>query len=251
MGTPVLTRSPRAASTRPPRRTRNDLGQYDDLVEEWWKPDGEFAALHWLAQARAAAIPPSPSGQLLLDVGCGGGILAAHVEGYAHVGVDLTQSAVVVAAERGLLPVRADVGALPVASAVADVVVAGELFEHIADLETAVAEVSRVLRPGGLVVVDTISATRRARLGLVAVAEWLPGGPPRRIHDPALFVAPGRLVDLFARHGVALRVRGLRPSAIDYLRFLVRRRRPVRMLHTASLAVVYQGTGRKRPYDAC
>lgn len=248
MGTPVLTRSPRAAPTRPPRRARNDLGQYDDLVEEWWKPDGEFAALHWLAQARATAIPPSPSsGQVLLDVGCGGGILAAHVEGYVHVGVDLTQSALVVAAEQGLEPVRADVGALPVASATADVVVAGELFEHVADLETAVAEVSRVLRPGGLVVVDTISATRRARLGLVVVGERLPGGPPRRIHDPALFVAPGRLIDLFARHGVELTVRGLRPSAMDYLRFLVRRRRPVRMLHTASLAVVYQGIGRKRP----
>ena len=248
MGTPVLTGSPRASSTRPPRRARNDLGQYDDLVEEWWKPDGEFAALHWLAHARARAIPPSPSsGQLLLDVGCGGGILAAHVEGYAHIGVDLTQSALVVAAQRGLVPVRADVAALPVASAIADVVVAGELFEHVADLESAVAEVCRVLRPGGVVVVDTISATRRARIGLVSVAEWLPGGPPRRIHDPALFVAPGRLVDLFARHGAELAVRGLRPSAVDYLRFLVRRGRPVRMLHTASLAVVYQGIGRKRP----
>ena len=247
MGTPVVTGRPPAASTRPPRRARNDLGQYDDLVEEWWKPDGEFAALHWLAHARATAIPSPPSpGQLLLDVGCGGGILAAHLEGYAHVGVDLTQSALVVAAERGLVPVRADVRALPVASATADVVVAGELFEHVADLETAVAEVSRVLRPGGLVVVDTISATRRARLALVAVGEWLPGGPPRRIHDPALFVAPARLVDLFARHGVELTVRGLRPSAVDYLRFLVRRRRPVRMLHTASLAAVYQGIGRKR-----
>ena len=247
MGAPVLTRSPGAASTHPPRRARNDLGQYDDLVEEWWKPDGEFAALHWLARARARAIPPSSCDQVLLDVGCGGGILAAHVKGYVHVGVDLTQSALVVAAERGLVPVRADVRALPVASASADVVVAGELFEHVADLETAVAEVSRVLRPGGLVVVDTISATRRARVGLVWVAEWLPGGPPRRIHDPALFVAPGRLVDLFAGHGVELAVRGLRPSVIDYLRFLVRRGRPVRMLHTASLAVVYQGIGRKRP----
>ena len=248
MGTPVLTGRPPAASTRPPRRARNDLGQYDDLVEEWWKPDGEFAALHWLARARATAIPVSPSpNRLLLDAGCGGGILAAHVKGYAHVGVDLTQSALVVAAERGLVPVRADVGALPMASATADVVVAGELFEHVADLETAVAEVSRVLRPGGLVVVDTISATRRARLALVAVGEWLPGGPPRRIHDPALFVAPGRLADLFARHGVELEVRGLRPSFIDYLRFLVRRRRPVRMLPTRSLAAVYQGIGRKEP----
>lgn len=222
------------------------MGLYDDLVEEWCKPGGEFAALHWLAEARSRLIPPPlPPGRLLVDVGCGGGILAEHVRGYVHVGVDVTQSALVVAGGRGLVPVRADVAALPLNSGAADVVVAGELFEHVADVEGAVSEVSRVLRPGGVVVVDTISATLRARLGLVTVAEWLPGGPPRGIHDPALFVAPARLIDLFARHGVDLRVGGLRPSVIDYLRFLVRRGRPVRMLPSRSVATVYQGVGRK------
>ncbi len=68
----------------------------------------------------------------------------------------------VVAARRGLVPVRADVAALPLTTGAADVVVAGEVFEHVTDLEGAVAEVSRVLRPGSVVVVDTISATRRA-----------------------------------------------------------------------------------------
>jgi 2-polyprenyl-6-hydroxyphenyl methylase / 3-demethylubiquinone-9 3-methyltransferase len=31
---------------------RNDLRQYDELAGEWWRPDGAFAALHWLAEAR-------------------------------------------------------------------------------------------------------------------------------------------------------------------------------------------------------
>jgi len=179
-------------------------------------------------------------------VGCGGGILAGHVQGYLHVGVDLAHSALVIAGARGVVPVRADATALPLATSAADVVVAGELFEHVADLEGAVAEVSRVLRPGGVVVVDTISPTRRARMALVTVGEWLPGGPPRRIHDPELFVAPARLTDLFARHGVELRVGGLRPSVIDYVRFLVRRGRTVRMLSSRSLAGVYQGVGHKQ-----
>ncbi len=235
------------ASGRRPRRARNDIGQYDDLVEEWCKPDGEFAALHWLAHARSQLIPPSLSpGRLLLDVGCGGGILAAHVQGYRHVGVDVCESALLVAAGRGIVPVRADVAALPLRTGAAHVVVAGELFEHVADVEGAVAEVSRVLRPGGVVVVDTINATRRARVSLVTVGEWLPGGPPRRIHDPDLFVAPARLIDLFARQGVELQVGGLRPSVIDYLRFLVHRRSPVRMLSSRSLATLYQGVGWKR-----
>lgn len=232
---------------RTPVRPRNDPGQYDDLTDQWWDPGGEFAALHWFAAARAALVPPPPRpGALLLDVGCGGGVLATHVSGYRHVGVDLVLSALRAARPHGVVPVRADATRLPFPDSMADVVVAGELFEHLPDVEGAVGEISRVLRRGGSVVFDTINDTRWARLTLVTLGERLPGGPPRRIHDPALFVAPDRLVAAFASHGVAVSVRGLRPSALDYLRFLVDRSRPVRMLPTASVAAVYQGVGRRR-----
>ncbi len=241
---PVL--PPTSGRAAQPGRPRNDVGQYDDLVGEWWKQEGQFAALHWLARARSQLIPPSPTRRaLLVDVGCGGGILAAHMQGYVHIGVDVCWSALRVAAEKGVLVVRGDAGSLPLPTGVADVVVAGEVFEHVTHLEAAVAEVSRVLRPGGIVVVDTINDTRLARLTLVTLGERVPGGPPRRIHDPDLFVPPARLTELFAQHGLELRVRGLRPSAVDYLRFLVRRRGEVRMLPTPRLSGLYQGVGRK------
>ncbi len=240
----------RSPTGRPARhqRPRNDVGHYDDLVNEWWNPEGQLAALHWLARARSHLIPPSPSASaLLIDVGCGGGILAAHVEGYRHVGVDVSWSALQVAARNGVVGLHADVAALPIRTGVADVVIAGELFEHVVDAERAVAEVSRVLRPRGLVVIDTINDTRWARLSLVTVGERIPGGPPRWIHDPELFIAPARLTELFAGHGVELRVGGLRPSIVDYLRFLVDRGRHVRMVPTSSLSSLYQGVGRKLP----
>jgi hypothetical protein len=59
------------------RRARNDLRQYDDLAAEWWRPDGAFAALHWLARARGELVPPpSRPDAALLDLGCGRGLLA-------------------------------------------------------------------------------------------------------------------------------------------------------------------------------
>ncbi len=94
-------------------------------------------------------------------------------------------------------------------------------------------------------VVDTINDTRLARLTLVTLGERMPGGPPTGIHDPDLFVPPARLTELFARHGVELRVWSLRPSTVDYLRFLLRRRGQVRMLPTLRLSGLYQGLGRK------
>jgi 2-polyprenyl-6-hydroxyphenyl methylase / 3-demethylubiquinone-9 3-methyltransferase len=231
-----------------PARPRNDPRQYDDLAAHWWRAGGAFAALHWLAEARARLVPPpSRPGALLVDVACGGGLMAPHVPaGYRHLGLDLVASALRVARDHGVHHVaQADLRALPLPTGCADVVVAGEIFEHVADLAGAVAEVARVLAPGGTVVADTINATRWARFSLVTVGERVPGGPPRRCHDPALFVPPARLQGLFARHGVDLQVRGLRVSAPSFAAFLVSRRRPVRMLPTRSLAAVYQAVGRK------
>lgn len=226
-------------------RDRNDWRQYEDLVEQWWDETGDFAALHWIAEARARLIPPPHRGAVLVDVACGGGLMGPYTTGYTHIGVDLSHGSLLRAREHGVLAARSDVTALPLADAVADVVVAGEIFEHVDDLETTVAETARVLKPGGTVICDTINDTARARLSLVTIGERLPGGPPLRCHDPALFVDPAHLQRLFARHGVRLEVRGLRPSAPQYLRFVATRRGRVRMVATRSTAALYQGVGRR------
>ncbi len=230
-----------------PRRPRNDLAQYDDLAGEWWKPGGAFAALHWLAEARARLIPPAPRpGARLLDLGCGGGVLAPHVPlGYEHHGVDLNAAALAQAAAHGIRTLQADVTAVPLADGFADVVVAGELLEHVPDPEAVIAEAARLLRPGGTVIFDTIADTAWARLSLVTVGERMPGGPPPRIHDPSLFLAPARVRAAFAAHGIAVTLRGLQPHPLDYARFLLDRSRTVRMVETRSLAALYYGSGVK------
>lgn len=238
-------RTARRRSAATARRPRNDLRQYDDLVGEWWRPEGAFAALHWLAASRRRLVPsPAGPGEILVDLGCGGGLSYDPASAYVHVGVDLVSSALVHAREHGVTAVRADVAVLPIATAAASVVVAGEILEHVERVDDVVAEICRVLRPGGTVVIDTINDSRFAEVALVRIAERLPGGPPPHIHDPRLFVDAARLRRLFAAHGVDLAVWGLRPSVVDYARFLIDRRRPVRMLRTRSTAGVYQGVGR-------
>jgi 2-polyprenyl-6-hydroxyphenyl methylase/3-demethylubiquinone-9 3-methyltransferase len=231
-----------------PVRPRNDLAQYDDLEGEWWRPRGAFAALHWLAEARADLIPkPDRAGAVLLDLACGGGLLAPHVpDGYEHVGVDLTESALRQARPTGMVPVRADVHRLPVADASADVVVAGELFEHVEDLSRVIAEIARVLRPGGTLVFDTVSSGPVARFVVIGLGERVKGGPPRRIHDPRLFVSAKRLTLLCEHHGIDITVRGLRPCIWAWALFLAGRRPAARFLPTWSTAAFYQGTGIKR-----
>jgi 2-polyprenyl-6-hydroxyphenyl methylase/3-demethylubiquinone-9 3-methyltransferase len=229
----------------PPVRPLNDPQQYDDLADAWWDPRGRFAMLHWISQARARLVPPGTG--LLLDLACGAGLTAPHVaaKGYRHVGLDLSATALPQAREHGVVPVRGDVTRLPFRDEVADVVVAGEILEHVPDPAAVVAEACRVLRPGGTLVVDTIAATWWGRFSSVTVGERIPAGPPRRLHDPALFVDRDALVAAARRGGVELELSGLRPSARDYLGWVLRRREGVRMLPTRSTAGLFQAHGRK------
>src|SRR5215213_8713820 len=145
------------------RRSRNDPAQYDELAGEWWEPHGEFAALHWLAAWRAQHIPPAGrDGALLVDLGCGGGLMGPHVAplGYRHVGVDIGDRGLELARAHGVQAVRGSVLAVPLADGCADVVVAGEILEHVEDDVGVLAECARLLRPGGTLVIDALAAGR-------------------------------------------------------------------------------------------
>ncbi len=232
-----------------PARARNDPAQYDDLVDQWWKPSGGFAMLHWLAAARAEHVPPAAApGAVLVDLGCGGGLMAPHVAGlgYRHVGVDLGLPGLRLARSHGVAVVRGSVLAVPLADGCADVVLAGEILEHVADAGRVLAECARLLRPGGTLVLDTIARSRLADLVAVRIAERLPGGPPPGIHDPALFVDRAELAATADRVGLDLRLHGLRPSVRDLLAWRRGRRAGVRMRRMRYTGVLVAGYGWKR-----
>ena len=89
----------------------------------------------------------------VLDLGCGDGQIARALAstGASVVGVDPTTNQIDVAAERAGGPVFAQAGAavLPFSDGAFDGVIACLVFEHIDDVDAAIGEVARVLRPGG------------------------------------------------------------------------------------------------------
>lgn len=193
-------------------------------------------------------------GDRVLDVaaGTGNAAIPAALAGARVVASDLTPE--LLDTGRQLAQARgadvewrqADAEALPFADGEFDVVVAGEVLEHVEDLDAVVYEALRVLRPGGTFVCDTLNATWAARVVLVWIGERVPGGPPLRCHDPRLFVRPERLRSLCASGGVELELWGVRPRAGQYAGFLRGRRDDVEMVRTRSLALTYQGRGVKR-----
>ena len=103
------------------------------------------------------------TGKAVLDLGCRTGALTQHyARGNWVVGVDVDRKALELARERlGIETVWADVeDELPFADRSFDVVVAGEVLEHLADPAAAVGHVRRVLRPGGRFVGSVPNAFR-------------------------------------------------------------------------------------------
>jgi SAM-dependent methyltransferase len=130
------------------------MGDTWEQHAEWWQREfTDGADLEYEEQILPLIREHLPAGGTLLDVGCGEGQVSrlASAAGLDPVGLDPALTQVVLAKERGSGAfLQGAAASLPVRTASVDVVVACLVFEHIADLDAALGEVGRVLRPGGM-----------------------------------------------------------------------------------------------------
>jgi SAM-dependent methyltransferase len=154
-------------------------------------------------------------GKRVLDLGCRDGALShAYAEGNSLVGVDADREALAEAEKLGIETRWADLDEpLPFEDASFDVVVAGELLEHLRDPKRVVDEVRRVLRPGGTFVASVPNAYRlKNRLRFLLGSK--PEDDPTHLQmfsadevrsllagfdEPRLHFIAGRLVPVHAR----------------------------------------------------
>jgi SAM-dependent methyltransferase len=125
---------------------------YDLEGRHWWFLGRRKLFLRLLEQRLPAATRPID----VLDFGCGTGAFLEHLDRFGTVSaVDADPSAVAFCHARGRAEVRlAPPGApLPFPDAAFDLVTALDVIEHIDDDVAALAELRRVLRPGGLLLV--------------------------------------------------------------------------------------------------
>lgn len=124
----------------------------------WWFAERRAILARWLRRLRRAGARPGPA----LDIGAAGGgntrVLRAH--GWRPVALEYSADGATVAAERGLAVVRGDATGMPAASGSFDLAIAFDVIEHIEDDYLAAAEIRRVLRPGGTLLV-TVPADMR------------------------------------------------------------------------------------------
>jgi ubiquinone/menaquinone biosynthesis C-methylase UbiE/DNA-binding transcriptional ArsR family regulator len=143
------------------RRRTDTESFFSDVAAEWDRVRGELFGATSDLQLLPAMLDPDV---VVGDLGCGSGRLAATIAPYARsvVAVDSSTEMLGVAHARlagfdNVQIVQGRIEELPLESASLDLALVVHLLHHVADPSAALAEVARVLRPGGrLVVADVL-----------------------------------------------------------------------------------------------
>lgn len=208
-------------------RERNDQTIYDAAAGSWWSGDVRWVRiLRNMVPGRLAFFDRHMEwpGRRVLDLGCAGGFLAEALarRGARVTGLDPAAKAIAAArehAEAEGLEIRYETGVgerMPFEDGAFDAVLCVDVLEHVADLDRVLAEVARVLAPGGRFFYDTINRNPLSRFAAITLAEDVFRVLPRGTHDPAMFITPGELAAALRRAGLCPgETTGLGPRGID------------------------------------
>ena len=182
-----------------------ELAKFSALAHRWWDPTSEFRPLHEINPLRLAHIERLAgglAGKRIVDVGCGGGILAeAMAARSAQVtGIDLADKPLKVAMlhrmETGssvdyrLISAEALAAEKPGAY---DIVTCMEMLEHVPDPPSTVRACAQLVRPGGMVFFSTLNRNAKSFLFAIVGAEYVLNRLPRGTHEYARFIRPSEL----------------------------------------------------------
>ncbi|MEJ7932404.1 bifunctional 2-polyprenyl-6-hydroxyphenol methylase/3-demethylubiquinol 3-O-methyltransferase UbiG [Ramlibacter sp. AN1015] len=182
-----------------------ELAKFSELAHRWWDPESEFAPLHHINPLRLEWINGQCplKGQRVLDVGCGGGILADSMarKGASVLGIDLATKALRVAQLHALEAQTPDiqyrevsVEDLAVAQPASfDAVTCMEMLEHVPDPASVVRACAQLVKPGGWVFFSSINRNPKSFLFAIVGAEYVLNLLPRGTHEFRKFIRPSEL----------------------------------------------------------
>ena len=184
----------------------NEIRKFEELASRWWDKNSEFKPLHDINPLRANWVDNlAPEAEKkVLDVGCGGGILAEALaqRGALVTGIDMGDAPLGVAKlhqlESGLSIDYQKSTAEDFAKTHEnsfDTVTCLEMLEHVPDPSSVVRACAKMVKPGGHVFFSTINRNPKAFLFAIIGAEYVLRLLPRGTHEYAKFIRPSELAN--------------------------------------------------------
>ena len=183
----------------------DEVKKFDDLAAKWWDPDGEFKPLHQINPLRVGFINERANleGIKVLDVGCGGGILAEALSklGAQVTGIDASEQTIGVAQNHSNT-VGSDVSyyQTTIEEFIAnkpeekfDVITCLEMLEHVPSPGEIIKTCSTILKDDGDIFFSTINRNPRSYLFAIVGAEYILNLLPKGTHDYQKFIKPSEL----------------------------------------------------------
>lgn len=193
-----------------------EIAKFSDLAHRWWDAGSEFKPLHDINPLRLDYIDGLVGlrDKIVLDVGCGGGILAESMaQRGAHVtGIDLADKPLKVAQlhllESGNQVEYRNVSAEDLANELPgnfDVVTCMELLEHTPDPASIVRACAALVKRDGRVFFSTLNRNLKSYLLAVVGAEYVLRLLPRGTHRYHKFIKPSELCAYCRQSGLHVR----------------------------------------------
>ena len=190
-----------------------EIGKFEALAHRWWDPNGDFRALHDINPLRLGYVDDRAplKGARVVDVGCGGGILAEAMAmaGAEVTGIDMAGKPLAVARLHAL-ETGAELEYLAATPedlaserpGTFETVTCMEMLEHVPDYASSIAACAELAAPGGQLFFSTISRTPKAYLLAVLGAEYVLNILPRGTHDYARLIRPSELARAVRKAGL-------------------------------------------------
>lgn len=195
---------------------RSEIAKFEQLANRWWDPHSEFKPLHEINPLRLDYIDRRVgglAGKRVLDVGCGGGILAEAMasRGADVVGIDAAEGPLAVARlhqlESGVEVDYRQTTAEQLAAvegAGFDVVTCLEMLEHVPEPASVVAACRRLVKADGHVFLSTINRNPKSFLFAIIGAEYMLRLLPRGTHEYRKLIRPSELDDWLRAVGLEM-----------------------------------------------